>query len=831
MRTSARIKVRPRFSMSVVLVLMLIAPPGTSMSRKELRGGERGPAQSPLEVPPPWAYDPGPDPRTELGRQLIDIVARQPNMPGISLELTGSQKFRPEFGPTLWRMPLEPNTIQILFIGQDGTHVAEAAGRTATAGFGGRAQDLAAYFGVRHGTGFMNSFAYTITGQYGAFETPVITENNGRRSVQFTGTVDNGLWLMSQDSSSPMVQWRNNLIDWIIRNNRQSLKLIVLFGGSARDSVGSFVESRLGPGSVGTRYSPEQLARFQVPLTALRGAGGNNQFPALLDQNNRDLYAELLGRSRIDYKNEREVAEAKAALEANLERVLPRIALTRGGVSGSGLLHPAQLGGYNLDQIRIEGREGRSLRGLPLSDGSKIPHDIVVVNSPHPTALSMMSKSQASEAVRRALEPVRRYVSQGWSLRPEPGLQSDFAQGKDYVYARTELPDAHYDHGTPKNRKVSRSDASRLNPAVVVLGTRDRAQFDPSEIQRARQGQPAEPLPEGQLLTGRHSVESLRGIFDRGPGLDLAKIMYENIDMNVIGREKPGMSFERHGIAAFNIKTHPENVGPFGHYRGRVDRPRVLILADPHGLDDLLSSRALTGERGQFLQGLMNDLGVRENYLLFKTVPFGMEGATEAEWREVLRQTATYREKLIEAVLAKGTPEVILADGPHAAGEIRRILGAAPRIPVVEISRSTHEASAGLTEAAREISRLPTFRSREFRAQRANIPPAHLPYLTRAWQGTTPCCVVDATNVAHRGLGFAVVVPEFAGKAKTPLTELERRFIDEARVRLDQLRLPRPAEPLSKARERFAEMDRIERDLGAAGSRAPMCSGVFMEAG
>src|SRR3989344_1345507 len=77
------------------------------------------------DVTTPWAYDPGPAPETPMGKELIDLVASQPYMPGISKELTGDQKFRPAFGPTLWRMIQEPNSIKILFIGQDGTHIAE----------------------------------------------------------------------------------------------------------------------------------------------------------------------------------------------------------------------------------------------------------------------------------------------------------------------------------------------------------------------------------------------------------------------------------------------------------------------------------------------------------------------------------------------------------------------------------------------------------------------------------------------------------------------------------------------------------------------------------
>ena len=41
-----------------------------------------------------------------------------------------------------------------------------------------------------------------------------------------------------QTKRSPIAQWRNDLIEWIIKNNRESLKLIVLFGGGARDAAG-----------------------------------------------------------------------------------------------------------------------------------------------------------------------------------------------------------------------------------------------------------------------------------------------------------------------------------------------------------------------------------------------------------------------------------------------------------------------------------------------------------------------------------------------------------------------------------------------------------------
>src|SRR3989338_649395 len=83
---------------------------------------------------PVWSYDPGPNPHTKMGKELIDLTADMPNMPEISMNIMGQQKFRPAYGPVTWRMLQTPNSVKILFIGQDATNIAEAAGRPATAG-------------------------------------------------------------------------------------------------------------------------------------------------------------------------------------------------------------------------------------------------------------------------------------------------------------------------------------------------------------------------------------------------------------------------------------------------------------------------------------------------------------------------------------------------------------------------------------------------------------------------------------------------------------------------------------------------------------------------
>lgn len=738
---------------------------------------ERGVAAAGDPTDVPWAYDPGPSPENPMGKELIDLVADQPFMPGISKELSGTQKFRPAFGPTLWRMLQTPNSVKILFIGQDGTHIAEAAGRTATAGFGGRAQDLAAYFGVNNGAAFMNTFAFTIRGQYSSFGTPIISNEGGPR-VNLGSVVENSVWMMAQDQNSPMVKWRNRLIEWIIRNNRQSLKMIVLFGGSAQDSIGTFIESR--GGRVGTQYTASDIAtkQIRIPNFDLVSAGGNNEFPVVLDKRGNDLYQRLAGR-RLNYSLPQDQAEAQNSLKQSIGNAINDLAFTNGGLGQSGIVHPAQINGYDLNKIEINGQKTLSLRGLRLSDGSAINQDILIAEFPHPTALSMMKPDEASTRIARSLQSLSRYVNAGWRIDADPGMTNQFAAGQRYFYGRTDIGPAYYDFGTPKNRMVSVSSASRMPRManVIVIGTRDRVSFNNSALMAASKARMPSEINPAEMLTARPRLPNTRYVFDRGPGPEMARLMKENLNMAEIGRPKPGMSPKTSGIAAFNIKTDPRDVGDFGHYRGTFRNPKVIILADPDGVDDILTARALTGTRGQYLQALMNNMRVGDQYLVIKTVPFGMDGATDAEWATVLAQTANYRQQIFRALLSQGRPDVIIADGKYAGQEIRRLVGAGP-IPVVSIFRNGTENNSGLREAAAELGNLPMYRGLQAPNSMAIIPRSHLGFFSRVWEGTGGTHVFDAQSPADKGSAFAIVAPEWAFKQPSQQSPAERQGVD-----------------------------------------------------
>lgn len=692
------------------------------------------------------AYDAGPDLSTAMGQQLVDINARIPFFPAISEAIYGDQMFRPAFGPIPWRMMQKPNSVKILFIGQDGTHIAEAAGRPATAGFGGRAQDLAKYFGVSSSAAFINTFAFTIRWQYGAFDTPVISKKNtATPQVSFSSFTGNPVWLISQDQGSPVTKWRNSLIEWIIRNNKDSLQLIVLFGGAARDAAGSFIEAH--GGKVGTRYSEADLATMEVPEYDLVGAGSNKQTATPLDKNGGDLLAAFAG-SPPNYTDPNAVNKLhddfRKAFAQDPQQWLNRMVLTHGGLAGSGVLHPAQLGGYDIDnKMQINGQLTHSLKGLQIGSDLVIDREILVTQLPHPTALSMMTPEAASKAVADDLKNFKPYVDAGWKIDADPGFVNAFAEGKPYRYARADMGTEYYDFGAPNSRMVNVSTASRSGANVIIFGTRDKAPFDKDLIKKMTLARPSEMPPDDDMWIAKPRSAARRTSFDPGPGTKFAKIMKETLPQDD--------AFHK----AFEIN------GDFGHYRGTFHDPQVVIFADPDGEDDLLTSRALTGTRGQYLHGLMTDLGVGDKYLVIKTAPFSLDEGNLAPWRQAFDATNRYRETLFTEVLKDTSPKLIIVDGAYAAQEFARIV-ANPSVPVVTLTRAPDKKDAGIKEAAAALNQVAGFESATISGAIKDIPRTHLPYYARVWEGTSGDRVITSQDSRYRGKAFAVVAPQWA---------------------------------------------------------------------
>ncbi|MFT6632487.1 MAG: hypothetical protein ACJAS4_002451 [Bacteriovoracaceae bacterium] len=755
---------------------------------------------------PEWSYDAGPDPKTKMGKELIDITANIPNMPELSKKIMGrSQKFRPAFGPIPWRMRQEENKVKILFMGQDGTHIAEAAGRPATAGFGGRAQDLANYFGVNEGAAFINAYSFTIKGQYGIYNTPYIYQNNNGPTVRMANLVSNELWAMSNSLKSPVTKWRNNLIDWIIRNNKKSMKLIVLFGGAARDAIASYAKSK-GAKVYGRMES--EMSSIQVPQTKSEYAGGNNTFPSLVARDGKDLYSKIIGR-KLTYKNIKDQKTAVKSLKEQFPEYLEKMVFTKGGEHQNGLLNSAQLGGYDLDSMLVNGVQTRSLKGLKLNDGSIIENDIIVISLPHPSSLSRTvmdaetyfdGKEAASARVMRDVKKLDTFSEKGWIIEPDLNKTNFYAQGKNYNYGRSDIGPEFYDFGTPANRMVSKSTAKRMrgNSNVVIIGTRDDGKFSKAKISEMSEAMPAFGINPENLFIARPRTMDERYSFDPGPGEEIAKLMITSLDYKKIYTPKEGMTFKQNGIAAFNIKSHP-SVSDFGHYRGTFKNPKVLIIADPQGYDDIVTARALTGSRGQYLHSLMKDLYVDDQYLVIKTVPFAMDGANEEEWQTTLNATKNYRKALLNKIFESNTPKLVISDGPYAT-QSAQILLKGIDIPLVSIKRKPMYHDFGIASAGSEIVKLGLLSKVnaeiEIRPRMENIPRSHLSFYSRIWEGTSGDRAITSKGILYEGLAFAEVVPNWAFKQKSHLSEKSESEVSDLIELLREENLPLPYESI-----------------------------------
>jgi hypothetical protein len=822
--------------------------------------------------PTAWSYDAAPNPNIPFQKELIDLHANMPFFPGVSNAIMHNngkrpvQKFRPVFGPIPWRMNIQPNTVKILFIGQDATHIAEAAGRPGTAGFGGRAQDLAKFFGVEYSAGFMNAYAYTIRGQYGARSAPVVY--NGKVITNNT-VVPNDVWMMSNSMDSPIQKWRSKFIEWVIENNKDSLKLIVLFGGAAQDTIGSFVEAR--GGHVGSKYE-KMMKKIQMPEFYSAYAGGNNEFPVAYSKNGGDLYQELLGK-RLNYKGSGQ-KEALDFLKNNSDEAVKKMVLSGAGPYGNGLVHPAQIGGYDLDKIFIDasntkkGMETRSLKGLTLDSGYKISDDILVTSLPHPTYLSIrmneefisyvkknvknhpifkskfanksvpkydelgfykkvlsalgedgkeiqqegyrIAKEKIGNMVERDVAKLRPYADKGWFIEPDfkkgGGKHSNrFNRGKEYLYGRSDIHNVYYDFGTPKNRMVSKSTAQRAGADVIVFGMRGVPKHDKEALAKMKVQKPNQSLGKGQQFTTRVRTPETRYIFDPGPTEKYARLM-KQINYNDVYKAKPGMSFSKHGIDAYNIKSHPQSIGDFGHYRGTFKKAKAIILADPDGFDDLITARALTGTRGQYLHGLMDDVGIGEDYIVIKTVPFGMDGATAEEWDTVLKQTADYRTELIREIMKDNNIEMIIADGDNAGKEVKRILNETEfeRLGVL-IKREGLGNGSGIKEAGEEIYKRFKVGNAVISGEMKNIPKSHLTYYSRIWEGTSGDRVLGSLGKTEKGMVFMEVAPQWAHKQKPILYTATKDAIESMKNFLSKGRFILPSEKISDYVKRSAK--------------------------
>ena len=140
--------------------------------------------------------------------------------------------------------------------------------------------------------------------------------------------------------------------------------------------------------------------------------------------------------------------------------------------------------------------------------------------------------------------------------------------------------------------------------------------------------------------------------FDRGPGAQFAALLQGG---------KPGFPWP--DFESFGLKCSPSfGTGPI--YRGRLDRPSILVVADQQSHDDLFTMRALTGDDGQRLQSFLRAAGVTGRYAILRALPVDTMSDNQTAAAAAI-DSAPVRALYAEAVRVS-RPQVLLLVGPLA---------------------------------------------------------------------------------------------------------------------------------------------------------------------
>ncbi len=178
----------------------------------------------------PWEHDPGP-PRN---RSWARLFAETPDYRGLGAALSpgggagegGGERFRWQFGPVFYRGRLGDDQVKVLVVGQDAGSDEALGHRSFVGESGSRVQHLLTHLGITRSYLFLNTFVYSITGQFG-------------------GRIQD----LALEPGSPIARHRNRIFDYAAARN--DLRLIIAVGRAARESVLAWNRARGGTGSPG----------------------------------------------------------------------------------------------------------------------------------------------------------------------------------------------------------------------------------------------------------------------------------------------------------------------------------------------------------------------------------------------------------------------------------------------------------------------------------------------------------------------------------------------------------------------------------------------------
>lgn len=120
------------------------------------------------------------------------------------------------------------------------------------------------------------------------------------------------------------------------------------------------------------------------------------------------------------------------------------------------------------------------------------------------------------------------------------------------------------------------------------------------------------------------------------------------------------------GADVYPAKDFRVEWGPIFH-RGRLDgTARVLVLGQDPATSETIARRILVGEAGRRVQGFLAKLGIDRSYVMFNTFLYSVFGQGGGNKHKDDPKIAAYRHRWLEALLAPGKIEAVVALGQLA---------------------------------------------------------------------------------------------------------------------------------------------------------------------
>jgi uracil-DNA glycosylase len=117
------------------------------------------------------------------------------------------------------------------------------------------------------------------------------------------------------------------------------------------------------------------------------------------------------------------------------------------------------------------------------------------------------------------------------------------------------------------------------------------------------------------------------------------------------------------GAGVYPPKDFRVEWGPIFH-RGRLDgSAKVLVIGQDPGAHESIARRILVGEAGQRVQGFLAKLGIDTSYVMVNTFLYSVYGQGGGERHKDDPVIAGYRNRWLDALLAGGSVEAVVALG------------------------------------------------------------------------------------------------------------------------------------------------------------------------